>query len=84
MINFTASQAKTQFKQMMATAQREPVCITQNGKPPVVVMLVEDYNAFAEFKLQNLCAKLEHSINQAKLGRLHDGELVFDELISDI
>jgi prevent-host-death family protein len=84
LINFTFSQAKTQFKQMMATAQREPICITQNGQPSVVVMPVEDYNAFAEFKLQNLRAKFEHSINQAKLGKLHEGEWVFDELIKDL
>lgn len=40
MICFTANQAKTQFGEMMAKAQREPVSITKNGKPSVVVMSI--------------------------------------------
>ncbi|MBP1039315.1 type II toxin-antitoxin system prevent-host-death family antitoxin, partial [Serratia fonticola] len=41
MISFTANQAKTQFGEMITKAQREPISITKNGKPSVVVMSVE-------------------------------------------
>ncbi|MCT4704871.1 type II toxin-antitoxin system Phd/YefM family antitoxin [Enterobacteriaceae bacterium H11S18] len=84
MISFTANQAKTQFGEMIAKAQREPVSITKNGKPSVIVMSIADYNAIEELKLQNLREKLARSVAQLEAGDLHDGEAVFDELMKDI
>ncbi|WP_202305151.1 type II toxin-antitoxin system Phd/YefM family antitoxin [Dryocola clanedunensis] len=84
MISFTANQAKTQFGEMIAKAQREPVSITKNGKPSVIVMSIADYNALEELKLQNLREKLARSVAQLEAGDLHDGEAVFDELMKDI
>ncbi|WP_455426452.1 type II toxin-antitoxin system Phd/YefM family antitoxin [Dryocola sp. LX212] len=84
MISFTANQAKTQFGEMITKAQREPVSITKNGKPSVIVMSIADYNALEELKLQNLREKLARSVAQLEAGDLHDGEAVFDELMKDI
>jgi prevent-host-death family protein len=84
MISFTANQAKTQFGEMIAKAQREPVSITKNGKPSVVVMSIEDYNELEELKLQTLRDKLARSIAQVQAGQLHNGEDVFDELMKDL
>ncbi|MEW7312738.1 type II toxin-antitoxin system Phd/YefM family antitoxin [Buttiauxella gaviniae] len=84
MLSFTANQAKTQFGEMIAKAQREPVSITKNGKPSVVVMSIDDYNELEELKLQSLRDKLAHSIAQAKAGQLQNGEDVFDELMKDL
>lgn len=84
MISFTANQAKTQFGEMLTKAQREPVSITKNGKPSVIVMSIADYNALEELKLQNLREKLARSVAQLEAGDLHDGEAVFDELMKDI
>ncbi|HKM96689.1 MAG TPA: type II toxin-antitoxin system Phd/YefM family antitoxin [Buttiauxella sp.] len=84
MISFTANEAKTQFGEMIAKAQREPVSITKNGKPSVVVMSVADYNAIEELKLQNLREKLARSIAQFEAGKVFDGEEVFDEIMKDL
>ncbi|MCT4703295.1 type II toxin-antitoxin system Phd/YefM family antitoxin [Enterobacteriaceae bacterium H20N1] len=84
MLSFTANQAKTQFGEMIAKAQREPVSITKNGKPSVVVMSVDDYNELEALKLQLLRDRLAHSIAQAQAGQLHEGEAVFDELMKDL
>lgn len=84
MITFTTNQAKTQFGEMIAKAQREPVSITKNGKPSVIVMSIADYDALEELKLQNLREKLARSVAQLEAGDLHDGEAVFDELMKDI
>jgi prevent-host-death family protein len=84
MTSFTANQAKTQFGEMITKAQREPISITKNGKPSVVVMSGEDYNEFEALKLQSLRAKLAQSIAQAEAGQLHEGDQVFDELMKDL
>lgn len=84
MFSFTANQAKTQFGELLAKAQREPISITKNGKPSVVVMSIEDYQAYEELKLQQLRDRLAHSVAQAEAGRVHDGDKVFDELMKDL
>lgn len=84
MLSFIANQAKTQFGEMIAKAQREPVSITKNGKPSVVVMSIEDYNELEALKLQSLRDKLARSLAQAQNGQLHDGDTVFDELMKDL
>ena len=84
MISFKANQAKTQFGEMIAKAQREPVSITKNGKPSVVVMSIADYNAIEELKLQNLRDKLARSVAQIKTGNVCDGDDAFDELLKDL
>ncbi|HBT4924906.1 type II toxin-antitoxin system Phd/YefM family antitoxin [Klebsiella pneumoniae] len=80
MYNFTANQAKTQFGEMIARAQREPVSITRNGKPSVVVVSAEDYAQFEELKMQNLLRILEQSDNDIAAGNVMDGGQFFDEL----
>ena len=84
MFIFTANQAKTQFGEMLTRAQREPVSITKNGKPSVVVMSIDDYQAYENLKLQQLHSHLAHSIAQARSGDLQDGDNVFDELLKDL
>lgn len=84
MFIFTANQAKTQFGEMLTRAQREPVSITKNGKPSVVVMSMDDYQAYENLKLQQLRSHLAHSITQARSGDLQDGDNVFDELLKDL
>ncbi|MEC5342050.1 type II toxin-antitoxin system Phd/YefM family antitoxin [Brenneria populi] len=84
MFSFTANQAKTQFGELLTKAQREPVSITKNGKPSVVVMSVDDYLAYEEIKLQQLRDKLAHSVAQVNAGQVYDGDEMFDELMKDL
>ncbi|KFK94700.1 MULTISPECIES: type II toxin-antitoxin system Phd/YefM family antitoxin [unclassified Serratia (in: enterobacteria)] len=83
MHSFTASEAKIQFGEVISKAMREPVSITKNGRPKVVVMSYEDFNAFEELKRQNLKAVLAKSIAQAERGQLHDLDDVFSDLTPD-
>lgn len=80
MYSFTANQAKTQFGEMMAKAQREPVSITRNGKPSVVVVSAEDYALFEELKMQDLRRILEQSEHDIAAGNIVDGRQFFDKL----
>lgn len=43
MHSFTASEAKIQFGEVISKAMREPVSITKNGRPKVVVISYEDF-----------------------------------------
>lgn len=83
MYSFTASEAKIQFGEVISKAMREPVSITKNGRPTVVVMSYEDFNAIEELKLQNLKLILAKSIAQAENGQLHDMDDVFSDLTPD-
>lgn len=80
MYSFTANQAKTQFGEMLSRAQREPVSITRNGKPSVVVVSAEDYSQFEELKMQNLRRILAQSDNDIASGNIMDGGQFFNEL----
>lgn len=84
MISFTANQAKTQFGEMINKAQREPISITKNGKPSVVVMSIDEYNAIEELKLQSLRDRLARSLAQIEAGQVYDGDEAFDELMKDL
>ncbi|ECG4949204.1 TPA: type II toxin-antitoxin system Phd/YefM family antitoxin [Salmonella enterica] len=80
MYTFTANQAKTQFGEMMSRAQREPVSITRNGKPSIVVLSAEDYAVFEELKMQDLRRILGQSDQDIATGNVVDGGQFFDAL----
>ncbi|EEH9715112.1 type II toxin-antitoxin system Phd/YefM family antitoxin [Salmonella enterica subsp. enterica] len=80
MYTFTANQAKTQFGEMMSRAQREPVSITRNGKPSIVVLSAEDYAVFEELKMQDLRRILGQSDQDIATGNVVDGAQFFDAL----
>lgn len=84
MLSFTANQAKTQFGDLMTKAQREPVSITRNGRPAVVVVSAADYEVIEQLKLEALRARLAHSVAQMEAGQVQDGEAIFDELMKDL
>lgn len=83
MFSFSASDAKVQFGEMMAKAQREPVAITKNGRPSVVVISAEEYDKLEMIKLQNLKALITRSVAQAERGDLHGIDDVFSDLSVD-
>ncbi|MES2509369.1 MAG: type II toxin-antitoxin system Phd/YefM family antitoxin [Pseudomonadota bacterium] len=45
MTTFSALEAKNRLGQILDAAQREPVTITRHGRPAVVVLAVQDYEA---------------------------------------
>ncbi|MFO6428181.1 type II toxin-antitoxin system Phd/YefM family antitoxin [Escherichia coli] len=72
-----AQVAKNQFGDLLMKVQREPVEISKHGKRVAVVISPEEYDQFAQLKLQNLKSILAESIAQADRGELHDIEDVF-------
>ncbi|HAT1683435.1 TPA: type II toxin-antitoxin system Phd/YefM family antitoxin [Klebsiella oxytoca] len=80
MYSFTANQAKAQFGEMLSRAQREPVSITRNGKPSVVVVSAEEYMQFEALKLESIRRILAQSDNDIATGNIMDGGQFFHEL----
>ena len=78
-----AQVAKNQFGDLLMKVQREPVEISKHGKRVAVVISPEEYDQFAQLKLQNLKSILAESIAQADHGELHDIEDVFSPLTDE-
>ncbi|MBE8614648.1 prevent-host-death family protein [Morganella morganii] len=72
-----AQLAKNQFGDLLMKVQREPVEISKHGKRVAVVISPEEYDQFAQLKLQSLKAILAESIAQADRGELHSVDDVF-------
>ncbi|EAB4689697.1 type II toxin-antitoxin system Phd/YefM family antitoxin [Salmonella enterica] len=72
-----AQLAKNQFGDLLMKVQREPVEISKHGKRVAVVISPEEYDQFAQLKLQSLKAILAESIAQADRGELHSIDDVF-------
>ncbi|MBD2814783.1 type II toxin-antitoxin system Phd/YefM family antitoxin [Xenorhabdus sp. Flor] len=78
-----AQLAKNQFGDLLMKVQREPVEISKHGKRVAVVISPEEYDQFAQLKLQSLKAVLAESIAQADRGELHSIDDVFAPLTID-
>ncbi|PHM69557.1 type II toxin-antitoxin system Phd/YefM family antitoxin [Xenorhabdus sp. KJ12.1] len=78
-----AQLAKNQFGDLLMKVQREPVEISKHGKRVAVVISPEEYDQFAQLKLQSLKAILAESIAQADRGELHSIDDVFAPLTVD-
>ncbi|EAB8479356.1 type II toxin-antitoxin system Phd/YefM family antitoxin [Salmonella enterica] len=78
-----AQLAKNQFGDLLMKVQREPVEISKHGKRVAVVISPEEYDQFAQLKLQSLKAILAESIAQADRGELHSIDEVFAPLMID-
>lgn len=72
-----AQLAKNQFGDLLMKVQREPVEISKHGKRVAVVISPEEYDQFAQLKLQSVKAILAESIAQADRGELHSIDDVF-------
>ncbi|HBM3184853.1 TPA: type II toxin-antitoxin system Phd/YefM family antitoxin [Klebsiella oxytoca] len=78
-----AQLAKNQFGDLLMKVQREPVEISKHGKRVAVVISPEEYDQYAQLKLQNLRTILAESIAQADRGELHTIDEVFSPLTVD-
>lgn len=83
MQSMPAQQAKNQFGELLMKAQREPVEISKHGKRVAVVISPEEYDHYAQLKLQSLKSVLAESIAQAERGELHSADDVFGPLTDD-
>lgn len=78
MKTITAIEAKNRFGQLIDAAQRQPVTVTKQGRPSIVVMSVEDYQRRKTRAWKNLLKVMQSTgdsaarqgLTQEKLERL--------------
>ncbi len=56
MRHIATSDARNKFSELIDIAQREPVTIERNGRPVVVMLAIEDYEAAERAKVEALKA----------------------------
>jgi prevent-host-death family protein len=82
MKSVTALEAKTRFGEVLEAAQRQPVSITRNGRPSVVMISAESYarrQRMARERLrQAMLSAGEHAVAQS-LNEDVLGQLLADE-----
>lgn len=83
MYSFTANEAKTQFGDVLNKAQREPVHITKNGRPSVVVISAEDFeNMKAQLREHfNADESVTPAVDEAKLRKIRQALIEGEESI---
>jgi prevent-host-death family protein len=78
----TAQEARVRFGDLLLKSQRGPVQITRSGKPISVIMSAEDYEIVEAMKMSYLKEKLARSKDDVEKGRVVDGPVFFDDLLS--
>ncbi|MFP4209392.1 MAG: type II toxin-antitoxin system Phd/YefM family antitoxin [Wenzhouxiangella sp.] len=81
MKSFTALEAKNRFGQVIEAAQREPVTVTRQGRPSVVIVSAEEYQRRQSRAWQNLLAVMEETGRYASAQGLTEEAL--DQLLAD-
>jgi len=77
----TALEAKTRLGEVLETAQRQPVSITRNGRPSVVMISAESYQRRQRMARERLRQSLTRSGQYADSQGMNDSLL--DELLVD-
>jgi prevent-host-death family protein len=65
MKTMSALNAKNHFGQLIDAAQRQPVTVTKQGRPSVVVMSVQDYQRRKQRAWRNLIKVMDATGNHA-------------------
>ena len=73
MQTMTANQAKTNFGELILSAQREPVKITRNNKETCVVLSMKDYEALEQLKRDYIKQCFIDAENDYENGNCVDG-----------
>jgi prevent-host-death family protein len=79
---FTANEAQNSFGEVILKSQREPVQVTKSGKPIVMVVSMEEYNASEELKLRYVREHIEESLKDIENCKVEDGDAFFQDLMS--
>ncbi|MGY6587464.1 MAG: type II toxin-antitoxin system Phd/YefM family antitoxin [Wenzhouxiangella sp.] len=81
MKTYTALEAKNRLGQVIDAAQREPVTVTRQGRPSVVIVSAEEYERRQQRAWRNLLAVMEETGRYAAEKGLTEDKL--DELLAD-
>jgi prevent-host-death family protein len=77
----TALEAKTRLGELLETAQRQPVSVTRNGRPSVVIISAESYQRRQRMARDRLRQAMNRASELAAAKGLNEAEL--DRLLSD-
>jgi prevent-host-death family protein len=77
----TALEAKTRFGEVLEAAQRQPVSITRNGRPSVVMISAESYERRQRMARERLRQSLQHAGEHAAAQGMNED--VLDQLLAD-
>ena len=79
--SFTATEAESRFSQLLNTAKRQPVTVTEDGEPSVVVMSALVYEA----RRQRAKQRLKETVKRSQAYAVSQGltEEILDELLAD-
>jgi prevent-host-death family protein len=61
-----ALEAKNHFGQLIEAAQRQPITVTKQGRPAVVVMSTHDYESYRQQAGDKLLGVMDHMQSQAQ------------------
>jgi len=81
MKSITALEAKNRFGEVLEAAQRQPVSITRNGRPSVVVISAESYARRQRMARERLRLAMRQAGEYATAQGM--SEEVLDQLLSD-
>jgi len=81
MKSITALEAKNRFGEVLEAAQRQPVSITRNGRPSVVVISAESYARRQRMARERLRLAMRQAVEYATAQGM--SEEVLDQLLSD-
>ena len=81
MKSVTALEAKNRFGEVLEAAQRQPVSITRNGRPSVVVISAESYARRQRMARERLRLAMRQAGEYATAQGM--SEEVLDQLLSD-
>jgi prevent-host-death family protein len=81
MKSITALEAKNRFGEVLETAQRQPVSITRNGRPSVVMISAESYQRRQRMARERLRQSLQRAGEHAASQGMNED--VLDQLLAD-
>lgn len=81
MKRITALEAKTRFGEVLDAAQRQPVSITRNGRPSVVVISAESYARRQKIAAERMRQAMQRAGDFAAAQGMNEETL--DQLLAD-
>ena len=80
----SASQAKTNFGQLLERVQREPLTITKKGRPVAVLMSMDEFETHQRLKLEQLRRAVRVGLRDLNARNVVDGEEAFKAIDRDL
>ncbi len=73
----SASEAKTNFGQLLERVQREPLTISKKGRPVAVLMSIDEFETHQRLKLEQLRRAVRAGLRELNAGKVVDGAEAF-------